>query len=274
MSDIPALNNENCKNSNPNNKEDTSNPSLTILLKPFSSQKKSFCCSSSSTLTDQEQQKLARLKNICKEEYSQANTSHAELLSSIQTSFTTLIENIPFTWKAMGFQSENPSSDLRVSGFYTLKLITFIIEHTKELFITCCTQETFPFAIVLVKMVFQVELFLNFFDQKEMETLANVYKITPITKEQKKSFVRLLDANDNALNIIIIKMMQYLINKYKRKFLPKKGELNILKIEPFISSSLKRLRRCLDEIHEKRDESNEVDVNKTFLNKHFKIIES
>ena len=271
MSDI---NNDNCISSGPINKEEKSQSSLTILLKPFSSQTKSLCCSSSTTLTDREQQKLARLKKVCKEEYSQTNTSHYELLSNIQTSFTTHIKNIPFTWKAMGFQSENLSSDLRVGGLYILKLINFIIEHNKDLVIVCCIQETFPFAIVLIKMVFQVELFLNFFDQKEMETLANVYKITPITTQQKKSFARLLDVNDNALNIIILKMMHYLINKYKRKFIPKKGELNILKIDPFISSSLKRLRRCLDEIHEKRDESNEVDVNKTFLNKHFKIIES
>ena len=111
-------------------------------------------------LTKKEYKKFNKLKSECITLYDQNNEDHEKLLKSI------LEYNKNKTWRQLGFQSDNPRTDFRAGGFFSLKFIHYISVFCNEEFSEMVDLEYFFFALICIRLsvgLFNISICLDYF---------------------------------------------------------------------------------------------------------------
>jgi hypothetical protein len=74
-------------------------------------------CSFNSDLTKKEYRKFNSLKKECIELYDSNNAEHERILNNLLDKHK--------SWKKLGFQTENPRTDFRAGGIFSLKFMHY-----------------------------------------------------------------------------------------------------------------------------------------------------
>lgn len=95
-------------------------------------------------------------RHIASEPYDDNNPVHEDQLKRLfLISFPTAqmpSSLITSEWKKIGFQGENPRTDFRGAGFFSVKFLIYFIENFKEDFIFLNEFEFFLFAVVCINL--------------------------------------------------------------------------------------------------------------------------
>jgi hypothetical protein len=132
-----------------------------------------FCCflccksnkHSTTDITQSEIQSYHSLKAIAVQAYNENDFNHEKSLKML---FLTCLNTTEVTedlrhkdWKIVGFQSENPRTDFRGSGYLSLLFIIYFIKQNEKEYREMIEFEFFLFAVVAIKLVVRIIFNLN-----------------------------------------------------------------------------------------------------------------
>ena len=230
------------------------------------------CCDSAYDLTIKEYNLFEKLKNETIILYDETNKEHEQNLNELLEHGKEIYENYTDIeiWKKLGFQSNNPRTDFRAGGIYSVFMNYFMRNFNSEIQ-QILKLNYFSFGLVCIKLTFLVRLFLFLSNNSEIKNQQITNKINGCSRKQLKSFTKLL-CNDN---IIFLDILSYLLIFIKQKFMiemdDEKKELNVLLIDPIINIGISCLGKALNNILEKKNESIiyflQIEFKKQFPNK-------
>jgi hypothetical protein len=130
------------------------------------------CCHSKKNSTEEIPNKeivaYYSLKAVAVQSYDQLNQRHEDSLKMLF--LTCLGTEIPEDlrskeWKTVGFQSENPRTDFRGSGYMSLLFIIYFVKQYEKEYKEMIEFEFFLFAVVAIKIVVRMSLIFSFFSK-------------------------------------------------------------------------------------------------------------
>ena len=231
------------------------------------------CCDSAYDLTIKEYNLFEKLKNETIILYDETNKEHEQNLNELLEHGKEIYENYTDIeiWKKLGFQSNNPRTDFRAGGIYSVLFMNYFMRNFNSEIQQILKLNYFSFGLVCIKLTFLVRLFLFLSNNSEIKNQQITNKINGCSRKQLNSFTKLL-CNDN---IIFLDILSYLLIFIKQKFMiemdDEKKELNVLLIDPIINIGISCLGKALNNILEKKNESIiyflQIEFKKQFPNK-------
>ncbi len=206
----------------------------------------SICCCffSQNNVTISEYNLFELLKKLTSTPYDNKNESHNKLLETLREDSERLFKenNINIDkniWRTLGFQNEeNPISDLRGSGVYSIILLNYLLNNYFDQIKDSFNQEFFSFAIVCIRILYLLRLFLFLVDSMNISIEQMSNKVNPCNRRQIKSFCIILSKDNDIFLEIVSKMVIFVKQKYIQDKNNAKKELNLLIIDPIIYLSL------------------------------------
>jgi hypothetical protein len=164
-------------------------------VQPASHDSKQWCCEkimkniilSNYDLTKSEYKKYNLLRRECLLLYEETNANHEKLLKDLFDNFLEIAkEKISdlnsLSWKVLGFQGDNPRTDFRAGGFYSLKLMHyFIFKYSNDCY-EMIRQEYFLFAVIAIRLTYLFKLFLNLVKDEELHNSLKSHKMTSCSR--------------------------------------------------------------------------------------------
>ncbi len=164
-------------------------------MQPASHDNKQWCCEkflknillSNYDLTKIEYKKYNLLRRECLLLYEENNLNHEKLLKDLFDNFLEIAKekfsNLnSLSWKVLGFQGDNPRTDFRAGGFYSLKLMHyFIFKYSNDCY-EMIKLEYFLFAVVAIRLTYLLKLFLNLVKDEELENSLKSHKMKSCTR--------------------------------------------------------------------------------------------
>lgn len=171
--------------------------------------------------------------------------------------------------KKIGFPSDNPRTDFKEGGFYSLEFMSFFINNYKTELKNILKEKDFLFALVCINLIYRINLILYLIDKDKSDSyIFNIYKIERCSRKEIKNFCLHLE-NDNEKDLlfsIIILCLGYAFAKYKKQ--------NSLNINLIIDDILMHFKEVLINVKSKEklvDKlKNELDLEKHEKNKKLK----
>ncbi len=167
-------------------------------VQPSVHEDKKSCCErfcyllyTNQDLTKSEYKKYINIRKDCLAVYDERNEMHEKLLKDLFDTYLDLTnskneEKITTSWKILGFQvislvfnikSENPRTDFRAGGYYSLKFMHYFAwRYSKEL-TEMIELNYFLFACVSIRLTYLVKLLLNLVKDEELESGLKCHKI-------------------------------------------------------------------------------------------------
>lgn len=206
-----------------------------------------FCCYDYD-VTQKEYEAYLSLSNRCSVSYDQENSIHEKLLFDFFAGIKKLIEEeteedyqnldnkilskrktkdldennaiIKEFSKKIGFQSDNPRTDFKEGGFYSLEFMNFYINNYKTESKNILKEKDFLFALVCINLIYRINLILYLVDKDKSDSyIYNIYKIERCSRKEIKNFCLHLE-NDNEKDLlfsIINLCLGYAFAKYKKQ---------------------------------------------------------
>ena len=246
-----------------------------ILDKPF--YEKYLCCLCiDNDITQNQYNIFIALGNQCSIEYNENNINHEKLLEDFFTNINELLQNededyenldninidninnnnklpkekqlINKLSKRVGFQSNNPRTDFRAGGFYSLEFMNYFITNYKRESKNILHEKSFPFAIVCINISFLLTLVLLLNgDKKFNEINLKSRKLSPCGRKQIKKFCEHLENEKDLMFLIISECLFYVFAKYKREMNNEKNDDNL--ISYIIDNSIQYFEETLDKVN-------------------------
>lgn len=232
-----------------------------IIEKSFFDKYLCCCCDSAYDLTMKEYNLFEKLKEETIILYDETNKEHEKSLNELLEHGKELFKNENINedeiWKRLGFQSNNPRTDFRGGGIYSVFFINYFIRNFNSEVIEILKLKYFSFGVICIRITFLVRLFLFLSKKSEIKKQQITNKISGCSRKELKSFSKLL-CNDN---IIFLDILSYILIFVKKKFMiemeENKKELNFLLIDPITNIGISCLGKALNK---------SLGKNESFLN--------
>lgn len=147
----------------------------------------------------------------------------------------------------IGFQNEDPRTDFRAGGVFSLEFINYFINNYKNDSRNILKEQYFPFGIVCINLCYKICLILHLVDKEKVESQLKINKIKGCTRKEMKNFCEHLEnEEENDLLLLIISIcLSFVFAKYLNNFDVSKKNENLLIINEIIDNSLEHLRKTL-----------------------------
>ena len=245
------------------------------------------CCCIKYDITQGQYNLFNDLRNKCSIKYDENNIEHEKLLVDFFININELIQNededyenmdninidninnnnnelpkekrlINKLSKRVGFQNNNPRTDFREGGFYSLQFMNYFITNYKIESKNILNEKSFPFAIVCINISFFLTLVLLLKgDKKSNEATLKSRKLSGCGRKQIKKFCEHLE-NENEKDLMFLIISQclcYIFAKYIREMNNEKNDDNL--ISNIIDNSIQYFQETLDKV-----KKNEIIVDK------------
>ena len=237
-----------------------------------------ICCCKNYDLTVDEYKSYIELKRNIIQSYDESNKYHEDLLnnlsiisneilqkqklnSSENTESKTITDSISTTstsknskneniFKILGFQTNNPRTDFRAGGIFSLNFMIFFIEKNKNKFINILNEKYFPFALVCIRLSYLIRVFLHLLPQDELNVNIRSKKFLIAGRKELKCFARELTNNHNLLCEMIGVCLYLVFDNFQKKQNYENKEQNFLIIEPIILQIVEHLKNVLSNANE------------------------
>lgn len=162
--------------------------------------------------------------------------------------------------KKVGFQGDNPRTDFRAGGFYSLQFMNYFITNYKNKTKEILREQNFFFAIVCINLCYKMYLILHLSTDKEENIQKDLdrTKIRGCSRKEMKNFCKHLE-KDNENDLLFLIMSQCLsfifclFNRYLDLLKGNKNLLDINLINLVINISLKHFKKTLRNIKQNED---------------------
>ena len=163
--------------------------------------------------------------------------------------------------KKIGFQTDNPRTDFRAGGLYSLEFMNFFVQkyknESKEIFEN---KKFANFGLVCISLSYKLSLILYLARKEKIELSLKANNIAGCSRKQIKNFYENISNSDEKENIIFLILSQLLCFVYKKfgnDYKGNGGYENNFKINSIINKSLE----CFKEVLEN------LSINENLINK-------
>lgn len=125
-------------------------------------------------------------------------------------------------------------------------MLHFHKEHAKELG-EMFNTEYFCFAVIMIKICFNVRLMFWLFSKEEMEKQVQVNEIKGCGRKEMKKFCKGLFREEEFFYNVVDMGMLMVWKKYKERFEGGKGVLNMLKVDPIVREMVEGVGKAFKE---------------------------
>ena len=138
-------------------------------------------------LTKMEYKKYNLLRRECLIFYEESNANHEKLLKDLFDNFLEIgrdkfADVNSLSWKTLGFQGDNPRTDFRAGGFYSLKLMHYFIWKYSNELIESVLLDYYLFAVVAIRLTYMFKLFINLVKDEDLETSLKSHKMNSCSR--------------------------------------------------------------------------------------------
>ena len=234
-----------------------------------------LCCCVDYDITQKQYDNFINLRNKCIIPFEDGNENHEKML---QEYFINIKELLPYEdeegyeiiednknkendldknnslikklSKRIGFQSDNPRTDFRSGGLFSLEFMNFFISNYKNESRNILRENYFPFSIVCINLSFKICLILYLTEKEKNKATLESYKLKGCSRKEIKHFCEHLENdNDNDLIFLIISQcICFVFSKFINDFDNIEKSQNLLKINSIIDKTLEYLRKTLKTI--------------------------
>lgn len=159
--------------------------------------------------------------------------------------------------KKIGFQGNDPSTDFRAGGLYSLEFMNFFINNYKNKTKEYLKEQYFPFALICISLCYKIYLILHLTSDKEekIQSDLNREKIKGCSRKEMQNFCEHLekDNEDDLLFLIMSQCLSFIFCIFKKRLDITQANENLLNINPAIDSSLNHFRKTLRNIKKNDD---------------------
>ena len=253
-----------------NNQQDKISP-IQIIDKNIIDKYLCCCCDSKYDLTIEEYNLFEKLKNETIISFDESNKEHEKSLNELLENGKDIISNEEIKedyeyWRILGFQSNNPRTDFRAGGIYSVLFMNYFIRNNNIEVKEMIKLKYFSFGVVCIRITFLVRLFLFLSKKEDVKNQQLTNKIEGCSRKELKAFVYYL-SNDNIILLdILSSILIFIKQKYIKEMDENKKELNFLLIDPIIYLGIKCLGKALNNSSKKRNDSL-VDLMQNEFNK-------
>ena len=174
-----------------------------------------------------------------------SNTNNDELKSK-----NNLISNLS---KKVGFQTNDPRTDFRAGGLYSLEFMNFFITNYKVESKDIFKDNYFGFALVCISLSYKICLILYLTDTERNESALKSNNLKGCSRKEIKNFYDHLEENNNLLFLILCQCLCFVFVKYNNDYEEDKKDENYFKINSIINKSIYYFKETLNNI--KRNEN-------------------
>ena len=157
--------------------------------------------------------------------------------------------------KRIGFQSDNPRTDFRAGGLFSLEFMNFFINNYKIESRNILREIYFPFSIVCINLSFKICLILYLNEKEKNNAILISSKLKGCSRKEIKHFCEHLenDNNNELMFLIISQCICFVFAQFINDFDNIEKEKKITKINSIIQKSLESLKKTLNTIKENED---------------------
>ena len=158
-----------------------------------------------------------------------------------------LIKNIS---KKIGFQSDNPRTDFRSGGLYSLEFMNYFVTNYKIESKNILSNKYFLFAVVCINLCYKLCLILHLTDKDTIKNDLLRYKLKGCSRKQIKNFCEHLEKeNENDLMLIIMSLcLSFAFIQFTNSFDNSKKNESLLNINIIIDNTLEIFRKTLTDL--------------------------
>ena len=195
-----------------------------------------------------------------KDEYQIINDSNNNMSSTINTEINdnNLIKKLS---KKVGFQNDNPRTDFRAAGLYSLEFMNYFATYHKIELKKILKDKYFYFALTSINLSFYIRLILYLTNIQDFQATLKSNNLEIFSRRQIKHFAEHLEkenTNNDLLYLIISHCLCFVFKKYSNEFEDGKKEEKYLKINSIIRLALNCLGETLDNIRENQNLGDEL----------------
>ena len=156
----------------------------------------------------------------------------------------TLIKNLS---TKIGFQNDNPRTDFRSGGLFSLEFMNYFVTNYKIESKNILNNKYFLFALVCINLCYKLCLILHLTEKETIKNDLLRYKLKGCTRNQIKNFCEHLEKeNENDLIFIIMSLcLSFAFIQFTNNFDNSKKNENLLKINLIIDNTLEYFRKTL-----------------------------
>lgn len=234
-----------------------------------------FCCCDYD-VTQKQYNNYISLKNKCMIPFKNENQNHEKKLQEFFINIKELLQNeeekeeyiimndnnkneneldnnlIKQLSKKIGFQSDNPRTDFRGGGLYSLQFMNYFITNYKIESKNILSQNSFPFSIVCINLSFKLYLILYLMEKENNASSLKSFRLKGCSRKEIKHFCEHLE-NDNENDLMFLILSQCLcfvfVSYMKTLENIKNNDNNI--INSIINNTLECLQKTLNNIKKK-----------------------
>ena len=182
-----------------------------------------------------------------------------ETITSYNSSIKT-DENISI-WRKIGFQTDNPRTDFRAGGIFSLDFMNYFTNNHENEFIKIIKEDYFTFALVCIRLSYLIRVFLFLLSSEEIKISLKYQKNILANRKELKNFCYFLYENNNLLYEIASIGLKYIYEKFVEQKKSGYKEINYFIIDPIIRSSIECLKKCLNNLNVNDDFISELKIS-------------
>ena len=177
------------------------------------------------------------------------NQESPDLISSITTSSINSSNNMNHEktiWRKIGFQTDNPRTDFRAGGIFSLDVMNYFSNNYEKEYINMINEDYFTFALVCIRLSHLIRIYLYLLYSEDIKINLKIKKNIFATRKEIKNFCYFLSNNTNLLFEIVSIGLKYIYQKFLEQKKTVNKEINYLLIDPIIVSSIQCLKNTLN----------------------------
>ena len=184
-------------------------------------------------------------KNKDKEKDEQLSNNTTNTLTTKGTSNNNISEEDGLIWRKIGFQTNNPRTDFRAGGIFSLDLMNYFANNHENEFTNIIKEDYFTFALVCIRLSYLIRIYLFLLTPEEIKINVKFQKNILATRKELKNFCYFLWEKENLLFEIASITLGFIFQRFVEQKKNSNKESNYLIIDPIISSSIQCIKNTL-----------------------------
>lgn len=152
--------------------------------------------------------------------------------------------------KKIGFQTDNPRTDFRAGGLYSLEFMNFFVQNYKNESKEIFENKKFSnFGLICISLSYKLSLVLYLARKETIELSLKANNITACTRKQIKNFYENIsnsEEKEKILFLILSQLLCFVYKKYEKDYNVNSGYENNFKINSIINTSLECFKEVLE----------------------------
>ena len=180
-----------------------------------------------------------------KEKDEQLSDNTTITLTTKGTSNNNISEEDGLIWRKIGFQTNNPRTDFRAGGIFSLDLMNYFANNHENEFTNIIKEDYFTFALVCIRLSYLIRIYLFLLTPEEIKINVKFQKNILATRKELKNFCYFLWEKENLLFEIASITLGFIFQRFVEQKKNSNKESNYLIIDPIISSSIQCIKNTL-----------------------------